>query len=104
MNQAEAIERCRQQGSVKMNIAVVALGISRKTADKRRKIDGCIADGVPVTPVTERCSLVASSAILRVLEPHNFTVGPPPAAVLPSVKTGEGGLPPGAALANVQMP
>ena len=77
MTQREAIEICRRQDSVKLNVAVAALGISRKTADKRRKIDGCIADGVRVIPVTERCFLVASAAILRRLElqgsPPGFT-------------------------------
>lgn len=76
MNQAEAIETCRRQASVKLNVACAALGISRKTADKRRKIDGCIADGVPVIPVTERTFIVPSAAILRALQLHDFPRDP----------------------------
>jgi hypothetical protein len=75
MNRAEAIERCRQEPSVKMNVAVAALGISRKTADKRRKIDGHIADDVKVITVTERTLLVPSAAVLRALQLEGSPLG-----------------------------
>jgi hypothetical protein len=99
MTQREAVAICRRQDSVKLNVAVAALGISRKTADKRRKIDGCIADGVWVIPVTERCLLVASAAVLRVLQLEGSPLG---STRLTQGGNGDGG-PASAAVVNVQM-
>jgi hypothetical protein len=100
MNQREAIERCRRQDTVKVKVAAAALGIGERTAYKRIRRDGCIADGVPCIQVTERCWIVPSAAVLRVLQLQDFAVGTSlPAVVPPAVKTGEGG-PATAALAQ----
>jgi hypothetical protein len=86
----EAIQLCRWQHSVSIEVAAKALGIGYKTALKRRKRDKHIADGVPVIEASERCWVVPSAAVLHALWLHNFTEGSPP-AIWSAVETTEAG-------------